>query len=417
MKIFVWGIGGREHALINSLRKNAKHTVYALDKNGEIYGDIKYVRVQNYTVEEIVNFLVSEGIDLVVVGSEELLVAGIADKLAQKNILCFGPNLKALQLEGSKAFAKEFMQKYNIPTAPFCIFNYADTAKEYLLKAQYPLVIKADGLAKGKGVFVVDSIDEAFKTVDDLMTRRIFGASGNSIVVEKFLIGQELSVFALCDGEYYVILPSAMDYKKVGDGNVGKNTGGMGAISPNPYFTENLKKQCEEQIVVPTLRGLKQEGIFYVGCLYFGLILTEDGIKVLEYNCRFGDPETQAVLPLIQNDLASLLLATVKGRLDCVEMSFCAKASCCVVVADGNYPDYSVAGQSIDLNPCADDGDVNVLLANVKRVDGKYVTDGGRILNVVAIADTLEKARNLCYNYLYSSNFKSFRFRKDIGKV
>lgn len=417
MKIFVWGIGGREHAIINSLCKSNKIEVYALRKNSDIYGNVNYIETENYTESEIIGCLLNKKIDLVIVGSEELLAAGVSDKLSQVGILCFGPKQSAAKLESSKIFAKNFMCRHKIPTASHCCFTNADSAKAYLSKAHFPLVIKADGLAKGKGVVIVENYEKAVSVIDNFMVKCQFGSSGQSVVVEEMLKGPELSMFVLFDGKNYVILPTAIDYKKSRDGNIGENTGGMGAISPNPYCSDEIRKECEKLIIIPTLQGLIEDRINYVGCLYFGLILTDSGPKVLEYNCRFGDPETQAILPLINTDLSELLFATASGNLNAVELSFNNAASCCVVITDQNYPESCNKGQILDISSVSVTQQVHLLFANVKKNGDVYVTDGGRILNIVAIAENIENAKHLCYNCINNSKFERFYFRKDIGLV
>lgn len=339
MKILVVGSGGREHAIIKSLRKNPKaEEIYCLPGNGGIAQDAICVDISATDIDNIVKFAVEENIDYAVVAMDDPLVLGCVDKLNEKGIPCFGPNKKAAIIEGSKVFAKNMMKKYNIPTAQYSTFNDVDEAMKYLETANMPIVIKADGLALGKGVLICNNKKQAQDAVKSIMEDKQFGESGNNIVIEEFLEGPEVSVLSFTDGKTIVPMISSMDHKRALDGDKGLNTGGMGTIAPNPYYTKEVAKQCMNEIFLPTINAMNAEGRNFKGCLYFGLMITKDGPKVIEYNCRFGDPEAQVVLPLLETDLLDVMQACTKQNLDKINVKFSNKHACCVIMASDGYP-------------------------------------------------------------------------------
>ncbi|MBO5269997.1 MAG: phosphoribosylamine--glycine ligase, partial [Clostridia bacterium] len=385
--IMVVGGGGREHTIIRKL-KTAKDvgTIYALPGNSGIAADAVCVPVGAKDLDGIEAFAKEHAIDFAVVAPDDPLVLGAVDRLEALGIPCFGPRANAAIIEGSKVFSKNLMKKYGIPTAAYEVFTSAEDALAYLETAPLPTVIKADGLALGKGVIIAETRDAAIAGVRSIMEDKVFGASGNQIVIEEFLEGPEVSVLAFTDGECVKPMVSSMDHKRAKDGDKGLNTGGMGTIAPNPYYTPAIADECMETIFLPTIRAMKAEGRPFKGCLYFGLMLTKNGPKVIEYNCRFGDPETQVVLPLLDGDLLTVMQACTNGTLADTPVKFKDKSACCVIMASDGYPGKYSGGFEITKD---DDVSAEIYVAGAKAVDGKLVTSGGRVLGVVAIGDTL----------------------------
>ncbi|MBQ2001544.1 MAG: phosphoribosylamine--glycine ligase [Clostridia bacterium] len=414
MKIMVVGGGGREHAIIKKLKKSEKVTeIFALPGNGGIAADAVCVNIGAKDIDGIVNFAKENKIDYAVVAPDDPLVLGCVDALNKIGVPCFGPNADAAIIEGSKVFSKNLMKKYGIPTAQYEIFDNAEDAVKYLETAPIPTVIKADGLALGKGVIIAETREDAIDAVRSIMEDKVFGASGNRIVVEEFLTGPEVSVLSFTDGKTVVPMISSMDHKRAGDGDTGLNTGGMGTIAPNPYYTKEIADVCMETIFLPTVRAMTAENRTFKGCLYFGLMLTEKGPKVIEYNCRFGDPETQVVLPLLESDLFEIMEATTNGTLTEEMVKFSDKSACCVVMASNGYPQKYETGFELTI-PADIDGEVYV--AGAKIEDGKLLTAGGRVLGAVAVDDTLKGAVDKAYNLVPEIKFENAYFRHDIGQ-
>ena len=414
MKLLVVGGGGREHALVKKLRENKNVTeLYALPGNGGIADCAVCVPIGAKEIDKIVDFAVSKGIDYAVIAPDDPLALGAVDALNAAGIPCFGPTKKAAMIESSKVFAKNLMQKYGIPTAAYRVFDNPAEALTYLETAPLPTVIKADGLALGKGVIIASTREEAENAVRSMMEDRLFGDSGSRIVIEEFLSGPEVSVLTFTDGETVIPMVSSMDHKRAGDGDTGPNTGGMGAVAPNPYYTDRIADLCMERIFLPTVRAMKAEGRPFRGCLYFGLMLTADGPKVIEYNCRFGDPETQAVLPLLESDLLTVMQAVTNGALRADLVRFSSKSSCCVVMASNGYPGKYKTGYAITL-PKASEGEI--YLAGAKLENGRLTTAGGRVLGAVAVADTLEDAVKNAYRLVDAIQFDNAYYRHDIGR-
>ena len=414
MKLLVVGGGGREHAIIKKLKENKSiETIYALPGNGGIAADAQCVPIGSTDIDAIVKFAVKNAVDYAVVAPDDPLVLGCVDALEAEGIPCFGPRANAAIIEGSKVFSKNLMKKYDIPTAAYEVFSDADAALTYLDTAPIPTVIKADGLALGKGVIIASTREQAKDAVISIMRDKQFGDSGNQIVIEEFLEGPEVSVLSFSDGETVVPMISSMDHKRAGDGDTGLNTGGMGTVAPNPYYTPAVADECMEKIFLPTIRAMKAEGRTFRGCLYFGLMMTKDGPKVIEYNCRFGDPETQVVLPLLESDLFTIMRAVTDGRLADVEVKFSEKHAACVIMASDGYPVKYAKGYEITI-PAAIADHVYVAGAAVK--DGSLVTSGGRVLGVTAVADTLREALNDSYEMVNQIHFENAYYRHDIGK-
>jgi len=414
MKVLVIGGGGREHAVIKSLKKNPTITqLYALPGNGGIARDAICVDISAKDVDGAVSFAVQNKIDYVVVTPDDPLVLGMVDAMNNAGIACFGPNKAAAIIEGSKAFSKNLMKKYNIPTATYEVFSDEAKALAYLETVSLPIVIKADGLALGKGVIIAETLDDAKQAVHSMMSDKMFGSSGDNVVIEEFLTGPEVSVLAFTDGKTLVPMVSSMDHKRALDGDKGLNTGGMGTIAPNPYYTNQIAQQCMETIFLPTMHAMNAEGRTFKGCLYFGLMLTPNGPKVIEYNCRFGDPETQVVLPLLQSDLLTIMQAVTNEMLDQVEVKFSNGSACCVVVASQGYPQSYQKGYEITIDESVQD---NVFVAGAKAVEGKLVNSGGRVLGVTATADTLPQAIAKAYENVEKVHFANAYCRKDIGQ-
>ena len=414
MKLLVVGGGGREHAIIKSLKKNPNVTeIYAAPGNGGIAADATCVDIKATDIDAIVAFSVENHIDYAVVASDDPLVLGCVDALEEKGIPCFGPRANAAMIEGSKAFAKELMKKYGIPTASYEIFTELHKALAYLETAPIPTVIKADGLALGKGVIIAQTREEAKQAVTDMMANAKFGKSGSTVVIEEFLTGPEVSVLAFTDGRVVRPMVSSMDHKRAGDNDTGLNTGGMGTVAPNPYYTEEIAKQCMKEIFLPTIRAMKKEGRVFKGCLYFGLMLTGNGPKVIEYNCRFGDPETQVVLPLMKSDLLTVMQACTNGTLSKVPVRFSKKHACCVIKASAGYPESYKKGYRLTLS---DRAAAHTYVAGAKLEDGRLVTSGGRVTGTTAVRGSLEDAIAAAYRLSAGVKFKNAYSRSDIGQ-
>ena len=414
MKLLVVGGGGREHAIIKSLKKNPNvETIYALPGNGGIAADATCVNIGATDLDGIVAFAKENAIDYAVVAPDDPLVLGCVDRLSEIGIPCFGPKANAAIIEGSKAFSKDLMKKYNIPTAAYEIFTDVDKALAYVEECPIPTVIKADGLALGKGVIIAQTREEAKEAVVDMMSNAKFGKSGTTVVIEEFLTGPEVSVLAFTDGETVVPMVSSMDHKRAGDNDTGLNTGGMGTIAPNPYYTDAIAWVCMEKIFLPTVRAMKAEGRTFKGCLYFGLMLTPNGPKVIEYNCRFGDPETQVVLPLLETDLLTVMQATTNGTLKDVEVKFSDKHACCVITASAGYPESYKKGFVITMT---EEAAACTYVAGAKLEDGKLLTSGGRVTGTTAVADSLEAAVKEAYRLADGVVFENSYRRSDIGQ-
>lgn len=413
MKILVVGSGGREHAICWKVSQNEKvEKVFCAPGNGGTAMLPKGENVNVKGIDELLEFALKEKIDLTIVGSEELLVDGIVDRFQEKGLKIFGPDKKAALLEGSKAYAKDFMKKYGVKTAAYEVFTEVDKAKEYIKTCEFPVVVKASGLAAGKGVLICQNLEEALKAVDEIMVDKVFSAAGEKIVVEEFLDGVEASILSVTDSK--VILPfiSAKDHKKIGEKETGLNTGGMGTIAPNPYVTKEVYDAFINGIMNPTLEGIKAEGMNFAGVIFFGLMITDKGVYLLEYNMRMGDPETQVVLPLLESDFIELLESGLKGDLANADVKWSNKSACCVVLASGGYPEAYTKGYEIT---GIDKVDNMVFVAGAKAEDGKLLTSGGRVLNVVAVGDNLEDARAKAYADAEKIEFTGKYCRKDIG--
>ena len=414
MKIMVVGGGGREHAIIKKLKENKNiEEIFVLPGNGGMAKDATPVNIGAKDIDAIAFFAKEKGIDYAVVAPDDPLVLGCVDALEAVGIPCFGPRANAAIIEGSKVFSKNLMKKYNIPTATYEVFEDAVAALDYVKTCPIPTVIKADGLALGKGVIIATERDEAIDAVKAIMQDGKFGASGSRIVVEEFLTGPEVSVLAFTDGNVVKPMVSSMDHKRIGDNDTGLNTGGMGTIAPNPYYTSDIADECMRTIFIPTIEAMKAEGREFRGCLYFGLMLTPNGPKVIEYNCRFGDPETQVVLPLLESDLLEVMMATTNGTLDKCEVKFANKAACCVIMASAGYPESYKSDFEIKI---ADEVFDSVYVAGARLDDGKLLTAGGRVLGVTAVRETLEDAIAAAYKKTEGVDFLGAYMRKDIGK-
>ena len=413
MKIMVVGGGGREHAIIKKIKENKNVTeIFALPGNGGMKDDATLVNIGAKDIDNIVKFAVDNKIDFAVVAPDDPLVLGAVDALNEVGIKCFGPRKNAAIIEGSKAFSKNLMKKYNIPTAAFDIFDNAENALKYLETAPIPTVVKADGLALGKGVIIAMTREEAVDAVKSIMEDKIFGESGNNIVIEEFLTGPEVSVLSFTDGNVVVPMISSMDHKRALDNDEGLNTGGMGTIAPNPYYTDDIAKECMETIFIPTINAMKAEGRTFKGCLYFGLMLTPNGPKVIEYNCRFGDPETQVVLPLLESDLLEIMMAVENEELTEDMVKFSSKSACCVVMASNGYPAKYDSGFKITVD---DDFNDNLYVAGAKLNGDDVVTAGGRVLGVVVVENDLVSAIDKSYSSVKKVHFDNAFYRKDIG--
>ena len=419
MKVLVVGSGGREHAVIRKLAENPEiDRIFCAPGNGGISVQAQLVEIKATDVEGMVAFAKKEGIDFVVVTPDDPLVLGMADAMEEAGIPAFGPSKKAAQIEGSKVFAKNLMKKYGIPTAKYEVFDDPSKVIAYIEREnQFPAVIKADGLALGKGVVIARNLAEAKEAVHSIMEDKIFGKSGNQVVVEEFLTGKEVSVLAFTDSHTISPMISSMDHKRVYDNDEGPNTGGMGTIAPSPYYTPEVAKRCMEEIFLPTMEAMKKEGRPFKGCLYFGLILTERGPKVIEYNCRFGDPETQVVLPLLKTDLFTIMRAVRDERLGEVDIRWSTGAAACVVLASGGYPKKYETGLPIEgLDENGGHPGVIVYHAGTKKQDGGFLTAGGRVLGVTGLGETLPQALEKAYGAVREITFKIAHYRTDIGK-
>ena len=413
MKILVVGGGGREHAIIKKLKENPNVTeIFALPGNGGIADDAVCVNIGAKDIPAISAFAKEQGIDYAVVAPDDPLVLGCVDALEELGIPCFGPRANAAIIEGSKVFSKNLMKKYGIPTASYETFDDMNAALAYVDSCPIPTVIKADGLALGKGVIIAMTREEAGSAVIEMMQDKKFGASGEHIVIEEFLEGPEVSVLAFTDGKTVVPMVSSMDHKRAGDNDTGLNTGGMGTVAPNPYYTKRIADECMEKIFVPTIEAMNAEGRSFKGCLYFGLMLTKNGPKVIEYNCRFGDPETQVVLPLLESDLLTVMQATTNGTLSNTEVRFSDKHACCVILASKGYPQSYEKGFEMSIS---DDVKDRVYVAGAKLENGKLVTSGGRVAGCVGVADSLREAVSAAYETAEKVSFENAYLRHDIG--
>ena len=414
MNILVVGGGGREHAVIKKLRKNPEVSeIFALPGNGGIAADAICVPIGATDLDGIVRFARENQVDYAVVTPDDPLVLGCVDRLNEVGIPCFGPRANAAILEGSKAFAKDLMKRYGIPTARYETFTELSAALEYINTQPAPLVVKADGLALGKGVLICRTRREAEQAVTDMMVNGTFGASGATVVIEEFLEGPEVSVLAFTDGTTVKPMVSSMDHNRAQDGDLGLNTGGMGTVAPNPYYTPETARRCMEEIFLPTIRAMAAEGRPFTGCLYFGLMLTQEGPKVIEYNCRFGDPETQVVLPLLESDLLTVMQATTNGTLAQTEVRFSNRAACCVITVSEGYPLHYEKGFALTMTP---EAAAHTDIAGATLADGRLVTSGGRVAGTTAVADTLPEAIAEAYRLADGVRFAHAYRRSDIGK-
>jgi phosphoribosylamine--glycine ligase len=417
MKVLVVGSGGREHAIIWKLKQSKKvERIYVAPGNGGMSRTAKCLNIKADNVKALADFATRSKINLTIIGPEQPLALGIVDEFQRRKLRVFGPEKQAARLESSKVFAKEFMQKYHIPTAPFCVFDNLIDAVGFAKTIEYPAVIKADGLAAGKGVVVVKSFEEACQTIDDIFEKKVFGAAGSRIVIESFLRGQEVSVMAICDGKTIVPLLPSQDYKQALDGDLGPNTGGMGAICPASFMTDEQIQQIREYVLEPTLSGLRNEEINYKGVLYAGIMLTDQGPKVLEFNCRFGDPETQVVLPLLKTDLIDIMKAVIDKRLASLgEFEWRKGAAACVIMASKGYPGaYSKGQRILGLQNTRSEG-CYVFHAGTRHENKDIVTCGGRVLGVMGMDDSLKSALAKAYGIVDRIKFEGATFRRDIG--
>lgn len=417
MKILVIGGGGREHTIVWKLSKSPKVSkIYCAPGNGGIAELAECVPIKATDIESVVNFAKENAVDLVVVAPDDPLVAGMVDALEDAGIRAFGPRANAAAIEGSKVFSKDLMKKYNIPTAGYEVFTDPESAIKYIEKGSFPTVIKAEGLALGKGVIIAKDIDEARAAIHDIMEEKVFGASGNRVVIEEFLTGPEVSVLAFCDGKTVVPMVSAQDHKRAFDNDEGLNTGGMGTFSPSRLYDAAKAEECMKNIFLPTVKAMQAEGRPFKGVLYFGLMMTAAGVRVIEYNARFGDPETQVVLPRLKTDLVDIIEAVIDGRLDEIEIEWEDNAAVCVVLASGGYPVKYATGYEISgLDEIARYDDLTVFHAGTKRDGDKLVTAGGRVLGITAVAENLDAAIRRAYEGVEMVSFKDCHFRHDIG--
>ena len=413
MKLMVIGGGGREHAIIRKLKENPEiEVIYALPGNAGMGEAVPVPEVGAKDISAQVAFALSHGVDYAVVAPDDPLALGAVDALTAAGIPCFGPDARAAVIESSKAFAKDLMKKYGIPTAHYETFSDPESACAYLETVGLPIVVKADGLALGKGVVIAETREEAKAAVHALMEDKVFGASGDRVVIEEFLTGPEVSVLCFTDGVTVKPMVSSMDHKRAGDGDTGPNTGGMGTVAPNPYYTPAIAETCRETIFLPTVRAMAAEGRPFQGCLYFGLMLTDDGPKVIEYNCRFGDPETQVVLPLMESDLLTVMRACTEGTLAETEVKFSSRSACCVVLASQGYPGKYETGFPLTMTP---EAAAHTYIAGAREKDGVLVTAGGRVAGVTAAAETLLEAVREAYRLAEGVQFANRYCRKDIG--
>ncbi|MHC1682161.1 MAG: phosphoribosylamine--glycine ligase [Clostridiaceae bacterium] len=415
MKVLILGNGGREHAIAWKVAQSPKVTeVFVAPGNGGTAIENKCKNVDLKTIEEFVSFAKENKVDLTIVGPEVYLCDGVVDAFKKEGLKAFGPAKLAATLEGSKSFAKDFMKKYDIKTAAYEVFEEVEPAVEYLKTAPIPTVIKADGLAAGKGVVIAQTREEAIDTVKSFIIDDVFKGAGKKIVIEEFLDGVEASILSITDGKTIIPFISQKDHKKIFEGETGPNTGGMGVIAPNPYFTEEVNKEFVEKIMEPTVKGFIAENFDYTGIVFFGVMITKNGAYLLEYNVRMGDPETQAVLPIMESDFVEVIEKALDGKLNEVELKWKDSASCCVTAASKGYPASYETGFEIT---GTNDTDAKVFIAGAVEKDGKLLTSGGRVLNVVALGDTLEAAREKAYAEIQKVNFDGIYFRKDIGVI
>lgn len=414
MNIIVIGSGGREHAIIKKLRESREiDKIYALPGNGGMT-EAECVAIGAKDIPAVVEFSSTHDIGFAVVAPDDPLVLGMVDELEKLGIPCFGPHKNAAIIEGSKVFSKNLMKKYGIPTAAYETFDSIEAAKEYIKTASMPIVIKADGLALGKGVLICQNRDEALEALREIMEDKMFGESGNHVVIEEFLEGPEVSVLAFTDGKTVSPMISSMDHKRAGNNDTGLNTGGMGTVAPNPYYTSDVAERCMKEIFLPTIDAMNKEGRTFKGCLYFGLMITKDGPKVIEYNCRFGDPETQVVLPLLDSDLFTIMKAVHDGTLAETEIKWKNASACCVIKASNGYPQKYETGFELTI-PTEPKHGAEVFVAGAKIKDGKLVTAGGRVLGVTAVAPTLDEAVKNAYEACADVKFENEYKRDDIG--
>ncbi|MEG2738118.1 phosphoribosylamine--glycine ligase [Clostridium sp.] len=413
MRILLIGSGGREHAIAWKLSKSDKVSkIYVAPGNGGTAIEKNCENVNITDIEEILSFAKSRNVDLTIVGPEEPLIKGIVNRFKEEGLKIFGPDKAGAELEGSKSFSKDFMKKYGVATAEYEVFYEADKAKEYLNRCKYPIVIKADGLAAGKGVVICDNVKDALDNIDLFMVNDIFNGAGKKVVIEEFLEGVEASILSITDGHTIIPFISAKDHKQIFDDNKGPNTGGMGVVAPNPYVTDEVLKEFEDNIMKRTLDGIKEEGFDFKGIIFFGIMITDSGVKLLEYNVRMGDPETQSVLALMETDLLELIEASVEERLCDASVSFSDDVCVNVVMASKGYPLKYETGTKISF----DDGVLdNVFIAGAKLCDGRLMTSGGRVLSVVGRGKTLEEARDRAYEDILKVNFDGAYYRGDIG--
>ena len=421
MKILVVGSGGREHTIVRTLKQSKKISgIIAAPGNGGIAADAECFDIAATDIDGMVALAQNQSVDTVFVAPDDPLAMGMVDRLNACGIRAFGPDAAAARIESSKVFSKQLMEKYNIPTARFRDFSSAGRAIAYVKEQnKFPVVIKADGLALGKGVIICNDLAEAEQGINQIMCERTFGSSGDCIVVEEFITGPEVSVLAFADGKTVVPMLSSMDHKRIFDGNKGPNTGGMGTICPNPHYTDEMAERCMNEIFIPTMKAMQAEGCPFKGCLYFGLMLTEDGPMVIEYNARFGDPETQVVLPLLKTDLSDILDACIDGKLDDIEIEWADGAAACVVLASGGYPGNYQKGIEINgLNSSGqlDSGAATVIHAGTGKTSERFKTAGGRVLGICATGNNLNSALSSAYNAIDEIQFNGMQYRKDIGK-
>ena len=417
MKVLVVGSGGREHAIVWKLKQSPKaDKIYCAPGNAGIAKDAECVPIAAMEIDKLVKFAKDEKIDFTIIGMDDPLVAGVVDAFEAEGLKVFGPRKNAAIIEGSKAFSKDLMKKYGIPTAKYETFDNYDEAKAYVLSQSVPVVVKADGLALGKGVLICNTHDEAVAALDEIMVDKKFGASGSKVVIEEFLTGPEVSVLSFCDGKTVVPMVSAQDHKRAFDNDEGLNTGGMGTFSPSRIYTKEINDECMEKIFKPTVAAMAAEGRTFVGILYFGLMLTKDGMKVIEYNARFGDPETQVILPRLKTDMLEIMEACVDKTLDKMNIEWYDNAAVCVVEASGGYPvSYEKGFEITGLDEVAKRDDIVVFHAGTALKDGKLVTNGGRVLGITGIGKDLDEARKIAYEGVDIVNFEKKHFRHDIG--
>jgi phosphoribosylamine--glycine ligase len=414
MKVLIIGSGGREHALASKVSENSRvNKVFCAPGNGGTYSENKCENVNITKMSELLSFAIENNIDITIVGSEEWLVQGIVDKFKENGLKILGPSKKAAMLEGSKAYSKEFMKKYGIKTAAYEVFENEKEAIEYLKSCEYPIVIKADGLAAGKGVVICNDFIEAKTSINDFMVLDIFKGSGRKIVIEEFLEGVEASILSITDGKIIIPFISSKDHKQIFDGDMGPNTGGMGAIAPNPYCNKEVLEEFQEHILAPTLKGIQEENMDYTGIIFFGIMITKKGVYSLEYNVRFGDPETQAVLPLMKSDFTDLLISATDGKLSSFDVQWNDGCSCCVIATSKGYPgSYDTGFEISTTNKLVG----KLFVAGATFQDGIMKTAGGRVLGITALGETLETARDIAYADMEKIKFDGMYYRKDIGK-